>query len=112
MTAAHQPLAGADIEAIERATLDAVAPQWVDALDDEAWLLPMDPGTVGRARSAVPLRHQAPHADPTRLLERIEERYAARGFPTQLRVAEATVAGRSTRSDMAGASPGSTCAWP
>ena len=89
MTAAHQPLAAADIEAIERATLDAVAPQWVDALDDEAWLLPMDPGTVGRARSAVPLRHQAPRADPARLLERIEERYAARDFPTQLRVAEA-----------------------
>lgn len=88
MTAAAQ-LAAADIEAIERATLDAVAPQWVEALDDEAWLLPMDTGTVGRARSAVPLRHQAPNAEPAALLERIEAHYAARGLPAQLRVADA-----------------------
>lgn len=81
-------LGTADIEAIERATLDAVAPQWVETLEDEAWLLPMDPGTVGRAKSAVPLRHEAPHAAPGELLERIEARYAGRGLPTQLRVAD------------------------
>lgn len=80
----------ADIEAIERATLDAVAPQWVEALDDEAWLLPMDTGTIGRARSAVPLRHEAPRAAPAALLQRIEARYAVRGLPVQLRLADAT----------------------
>jgi len=81
------PLAAADIEAIERATLDAVAPQRVEALEDEAWLLPMDPGTVGRARSAVPLRHEAPTA-PAQLIERIEERYCSGGLPVHLRIAE------------------------
>ncbi|MBS0453093.1 MAG: GNAT family N-acetyltransferase [Proteobacteria bacterium] len=86
MTTAPLPT-GLDIEAIERATLDAVAPQWVEALDDEAWLLPMDHGTIGRARSAVPLRHEAPRTAPGHLLERMEARYAARGLPTQLRVA-------------------------
>ncbi|MBS0338880.1 MAG: GNAT family N-acetyltransferase [Proteobacteria bacterium] len=80
--------AAADIEAIERATLDAVAPQRVEALEDEAWLLPMDPGTIRRARSAVPLRHEAPRGAPARLLERIEARYAAHGHPSQLRVAD------------------------
>lgn len=78
----------ADIEAIERATLDAVAPQRVEALADEAWLLPMDPGTVGRARSAVPLRHQSPRA-PLQLVEQIESRYAAQGLPVHLRIADA-----------------------
>ena len=87
MTGVH--LTAADIEAIERATLQAVAPQWVEPLDDEAWLLPMDPGTVGRAKSAVPLRHEAPRVAPHLLLERIESLYAARGLPTQLRVADA-----------------------
>ena len=87
MTAALR-LQAADIEAIERATLQAVAPQWVEALEAEHWLLPMDPGTVGRARSAVPLRHEAPR-DPAGLLDRIAERYEARGLPMQLRVADA-----------------------
>jgi N-acetylglutamate synthase len=45
----------ADIEAIERATLQAVAPEVVESLP--GWLLPMDHGTVGRARCAVPLHH-------------------------------------------------------
>ena len=48
----------------------------------------MDSGTVGRARSAVPLRHQAPNAEPGELIQRIEAHYARRGFPVQLRVAD------------------------
>ncbi|MDO9434553.1 GNAT family N-acetyltransferase [Hydrogenophaga sp.] len=44
-----------DIEAIERATLQAVAPEQIEILP--GWLLPMDPGTINRARSAVPLHH-------------------------------------------------------
>ena len=52
------PLADADVAAIERATLQAVSPERVEALP--GWLLPIDHGTVGRAKSAVPLSHAAP----------------------------------------------------
>ena len=70
-----------DIEAIERATLAAVAPE---ALEEIAgWLLPFDSGTVGRAKSAVPVAHTPP--DPLSLRE-IEARYAARGLPAVLRI--------------------------
>lgn len=71
----------ADIESIERATLQAVSPEVVEPLD--GWLLAMDRGTVGRARSAVPLHHQV---HDTVLLATILERYAARGFEPRLRL--------------------------
>lgn len=78
-----------DIEAIERATLIAVAPQWVDTLEDDAtWLLPMDTGTVTRAKSAVPLRHDIAPPEPAELLQRTEARYAARNLPTLFRLAD------------------------
>lgn len=47
-----------DIEALERATVQAVSPQQLWELP--GWLVPVDPGTVGRARSAVPLHHAGP----------------------------------------------------
>ena len=68
-------LSAADIEAIERATLTAVAPERVDTID--GWLLPMDHGTVGRAHSAVPLHHGA--HDPS-LITEIAARYRAAGY--------------------------------
>lgn len=68
-------LTAADIEAIERATLTAVAPLRVDALD--GWLLPLDTGTVGRAHSAVPLHH-SPH-DPA-LIDTIARHYLDAGL--------------------------------
>ncbi len=71
----------ADVESLERATLQAVAPERVEALP--GWLLPMDGGTVGRARSAVPLSHDRP--DPAALAA-IVERYEARGFPPRFRL--------------------------
>ena len=74
-------LSDADIEAIERATLDAVSPERVESLP--GWLLPMDSGTVGRARSAVPLSHAV--ADPA-VLDDILERYAAQGFVPAFRL--------------------------
>ena len=50
-----------DIEALERVTVDAVAPDAV--VQWPGWLLPMDGGTIGRAHSAVPLSHpQTPQA--------------------------------------------------
>ena len=74
-------LTAADIEAIERATLQAVAPEQVESLD--GWLLALDRGTVGRARSAVPLHHQAHDVDQLPL---ILGRYAASGFEPRFRL--------------------------
>ena len=74
-------MTAADIEAIERATVAAVSPQAQEELP--GWLLPFDKGTVGRAKSAVPLAHAAP--DPT-VLDAIEARYAAHGVPVMLRL--------------------------
>lgn len=71
----------ADIEAIERATLQALAPEQIDTLPD--WLLPMDSGTVNRARSAVPLHHGE---HDLALIESILERYAAAGVEPQFRL--------------------------
>lgn len=71
----------ADIEAIERATLAAVSPEALQEIP--GWLLPFDSGTVGRAKSAVPLSHEAP--DPA-VLPEIEARYAAHRLPLVLRL--------------------------
>lgn len=67
---------GVDVESLERATLQAVAPEHLDA-SLPGWLLPMDSGTVGRAQCAVPLRHTAPD---TGLIDPIVQRYRERGF--------------------------------
>ena len=74
---------GIHIETLERATLDAVAPQHIEELP--GWLLPMDPSSIGRATSAVPLAHDGlrPTDIPT-----IEARYAERQFAARFRVAD------------------------
>jgi len=74
-------MTSADIEAIERATVVAVSPQAQQEIP--GWLLPFDTGTVGRAKSAVPLTHEAPTLDA---LQEIEARYAAAGHPVMLRL--------------------------
>jgi GNAT superfamily N-acetyltransferase len=66
----------ADVESLERATLQAVAPEHIDA-SVPGWLLPMDGGTVGRAQCAVPLSHAEPDAA---LIDPIVQRYRERGF--------------------------------
>lgn len=77
-------LSAADIEAIERATLDAVPPE---ALATEgAWLLGLDHGTVGRAHSAVPLSHDAADVADASVVGRIEARYAQAGLSAVFRV--------------------------
>jgi ribosomal protein S18 acetylase RimI-like enzyme len=73
----------ADIEAIERATLAALSPRNMEERD--GWLLPFEPGTIGRAKSAVPLRHD--RADPA-IVPVIEERYAAQALAPRFRLAE------------------------
>jgi len=72
-----------DIEAIERATLAALAPR--DMEERDGWLLPFEPGTIGRAKSAVPLRHDRP--DPA-IVPLIEQRYAAHALAPRFRLAE------------------------
>ena len=79
------PLSPADVEAIERATLQAVAPEEVHAVP--GWLLPMDRGTVGRARSAVPLHHGEP--DPA-VVDAVLGYYAARGHVAAFRLPDTT----------------------
>lgn len=76
-------MTAADIESIERATLSAVSPQAVEEIS--GWLLPFDSGTVGRAKSAVPLSHETPDA---MVLAQIEARYAAHDLPAALRIPE------------------------
>ncbi|HWI78534.1 MAG TPA: GNAT family N-acetyltransferase [Ramlibacter sp.] len=77
-------MTNADVESIERATLAAVAPTAFDEL--EGWLLPFDSGVVGRAKSAVPLRHDHSARAP---IAQVESRYAAKGLPVLFRIAEA-----------------------
>jgi ribosomal protein S18 acetylase RimI-like enzyme len=76
------------IEAIERAIVSGVAPRALEALP--GWLLPIDPGSVGRARSAVPLRHVGIDAA---LVPEIIARYLAHGRQPRFRLAD--VAGLS-----------------
>lgn len=78
------PIPDTDIEAIERATVSAVAPDLTEELD--GWLLPFAEGTVNRARSAVPLHRGAVDAAT---LDRIEDRYESRKAVPLLRLADA-----------------------
>lgn len=71
-----------DIEALERAVVAAVAPAQV--LEIGGWLVPLDAGTIGRARSATPLRHDI---GPSALGE-IEAAYRERGLTPAFRVAD------------------------
>lgn len=71
------------IETLERATLDAVAPQIVEEIP--GWLLPMDTSSIGRATSAVPLVHDELAATDVPAIEAL---YAARQFPARFRVAD------------------------
>jgi GNAT superfamily N-acetyltransferase len=76
--------APADIESIERATLAAVAPE--EVLEIGGWLVGLDPGSIRRAASAVPLAHDHP-ADPD-ILDQIEAAYATRGLSPAFRLAD------------------------
>lgn len=72
----------ADLESLERATVEAVAPP--EALEIGDWLVPLDDGTIGRAKSAVPLRHDlGPGA-----LDGVEAAYRDRGLKPQFRLAD------------------------
>jgi ribosomal protein S18 acetylase RimI-like enzyme len=77
------PLAQLDIESLERATLDAVCPAAQCELP--GWLLPFDAADIGRARSAIPLRHQDLDISA---LPAIEQLYRDQGLPPTFRIAD------------------------
>ncbi len=73
-----------DIESLERATLDAVAPSQL--IEIAGWLVPIDRSTIGRATSAVPVRHEGLQiAD----IDAIKAIYDAHGLPAKFRMPEA-----------------------
>jgi GNAT superfamily N-acetyltransferase len=72
----------ADVESLERATVAAVAPPEVLELD--GWLAPFDAGTIGRAKSAVPLSH----TPGLHGLVGVLGAYHERGLPAAFRLAE------------------------
>ena len=72
----------AELERLERDVVAAVGPREVVEID--GWLAPLEAGTLGRAKSAVPLRHDlGPEA-----IEAVETAYRARGLPPAFRVAD------------------------
>jgi ribosomal protein S18 acetylase RimI-like enzyme len=83
MPTQHPPPQDDDIASLERATLDAVAPHAVQEI--EGWLLPFDNSTIGRAKSAVPLRHRNIDAKQIATIEAV---YAGRDLPCAFRVAD------------------------
>jgi N-acetylglutamate synthase len=72
----------AEIAALERDTVAAVVPPQM--LEIGGWLVPLDNGTIGRAKSAVPLRHDlGPDA-----IGEIEAAYRERGLKPAFRIAD------------------------
>lgn len=72
-----------DVAAIERSTVEGVAPRKL--LEIDGWLVPLDSGATGRAKSAVPLSHTAgPEA-----INDIEAAYWTEGLSPAFRIAEA-----------------------
>ena len=75
----------ADVEAIERATVAAVAPH--EVLEIAGWLVALNAGTIRRAASAVPLSHELA-ADPG-VIDEIEAAFTERGLAPAFRIADA-----------------------
>lgn len=71
-----------DIEVLERDTVAAVAPP--ETLEIEGWLVPLDNGTIGRAKSAVPLSHDL----GSEAIGRIEAAFRQRGLKPGFRIAD------------------------
>lgn len=74
----------AEIEAIERATIAAVAHDAHEVIGP--WILGLRPGSIGRAHSAAPLTHTLVRDDG--LIARIEAAYRARSMSPVFRLPE------------------------
>jgi len=72
----------AEIAGLERDTVAAVAPPELLEIGD--WLAPLDNGTIGRAKSAVPLRHDV----GAESIGEIESAYRSRGLTPAFRLAD------------------------
>ena len=72
----------AEIAVLERDTVAAVAPP--ETLEIGGWLVPLDNGTIGRAKSAVPLRHDLGSG----ALDEIIDAYRSRGLKAGFRLAD------------------------
>jgi GNAT superfamily N-acetyltransferase len=72
----------AEIAVLERDTVVAVAPP--ETLEIGGWLVPLDNGTIGRAKSAVPLSHDL----GSDAIGEIEAAYRERGLKPAFRVAD------------------------
>lgn len=75
-------LSASDIERLERAIVASVAPN--EVREAGGWLVPLDDGDIGRAKSAVPLSHAA---DPGPIGD-VEAIFEAAGLPAAFRLAE------------------------
>lgn len=73
----------AEIEAIERATVAAVAPRRL--VEADGWLIPLDDSAIGRSKSAAPIAHAASPA----MIDAIEAVYEGAGLPPAFRLADA-----------------------
>lgn len=72
-----------EIATLERDTVAAVAPS--EVLEIDGWLVPLENGPIGRAKSAVPLRHDlGPDA-----IGEVVTAYLDRGLPPAFRMADA-----------------------
>lgn len=76
-----------DVEAIERATVAALAPRIV--VEDDRWLIAIDDGRISRANSVTPLAAGADLLDAK--LSRAEAAYAGAGLPPAFRVPDRPV---------------------
>ena len=84
-----KPLSDADIEAIERATVAALAPRVVR--EDDAWLLAADDGRINRANSVTLVGLGGDRlADK---VARVEAFYADEGLPSAFRIPDRLVFG-------------------
>lgn len=73
-----------EVEAIERATVAAVAPRALAEIG--GWIVAMDPGTIRRAASAAPLRHDLP--GDAAVLDAVEAAFASHGMSPAFRLAD------------------------
>jgi N-acetylglutamate synthase len=76
-----------DISAIEIATCEAVSPARVERVGP--WLVSLDHGSVGRAKTAVALTHDAAQADALLgCMDEVQNIYAQAGLPPAFRLAD------------------------
>jgi GNAT superfamily N-acetyltransferase len=67
-----------DVDTLERSVVGAVAPPKM--LEVDGWLVPLDDGPIGRAKSAVPLSHEVGPGAVGKVVEAFRDHGLAPGF--------------------------------